>query len=172
MSEIKVEKMKLEEGRRRAIEDMRHTQNSMLVHFREKNEAEHMRVEKELRRELEMRDRTIKEMSQSLAALTDVTGLQNSQEVLANIFRSFQNYEQLSAANAELKQENSEIREEVKSLFNRIILLETELQEGKAAEHNVRSELERALIQQQDLERQLLTKMSEVARCERDKEAM
>lgn len=51
-----------------------------------------------------MRDKTIKEMSSSLAALTDVKNVQNSQEVLTGIFKSFQKYETLSALNAELKQ--------------------------------------------------------------------
>jgi hypothetical protein len=38
--------MKLEEGKRKAIEDMRQNQNSQLVQFCEKNEEDHMRVEK------------------------------------------------------------------------------------------------------------------------------
>jgi hypothetical protein len=37
MSDIKIEKMKLEEGKRKAIEDMRNTQNSQLIQFRQKN---------------------------------------------------------------------------------------------------------------------------------------
>ncbi len=51
-----------------------------------------MRVERELRRELEIRDHTIKEMNKSLLALTEAKDLSSQKEVLADIFKSFCNY--------------------------------------------------------------------------------
>lgn len=65
-----------------------------------------MRVERELRKELEMRDNTIHDMSKALVALTEAANIPNSHKILADIFRSFQNYQELASANKELKQEN------------------------------------------------------------------
>ena len=65
-----------------------------------------MRVEKELRREIEIRDQTIKEMNKSLVALTEAKDLSSQKDILANLYKTYQNYEQILAINAELKKEN------------------------------------------------------------------
>lgn len=63
-----------------------------------------MRVERELKREIELRDQTIKEMNKSLVVLAEAKDLSSQKDILANIYKSYQNYEQILAINADLKQ--------------------------------------------------------------------
>lgn len=57
-----------------------------------------------LRKELEKRERAIREMSSHISQLTNSETIQNSQDILANIFKSFQTFDKLTEANRELGQ--------------------------------------------------------------------
>lgn len=81
-----------------------------------------------LRRQLDKREQTIREMSNYISQLTNSETIQNSQDILANIFKSFQSFDKLTEANRELSRENQELREQVKGLYNRLIFVEGNLQ--------------------------------------------
>lgn len=60
----------------------------------------------------------------------------------------------------------------MKDLFNRLIAVEADVQEGKTIEYNLRSEVERTMLEKQDLERQLVHRIADINKSEKDKEAM
>lgn len=88
-------------------------------------------------------------MSKSIAELTNSKNIGNSETVLADIFKSFQNFDDLIKSNKDLKEENSELREETKDLFNRIIKLEATVSECRLVEYELQNKIEKCLIEKQ-----------------------